>query len=102
MIQLNENKKKKKKSKNKNKSGYMDELSQDKSSNETREQRLEKIRKKYLYENPNDEINELNTNEEQTKETNLIKENLINENDINKEEKINDIQNENEDKEKDN
>ena len=99
---INENKKKKKKSKNKNKSGYMDELSQDKSSNETREQRLEKIRKKYLYENPNDEINELNTNEEQTKETNLIKENLINENDINKEEKINDIQNENEDKEKDN
>ncbi len=99
---INENKKKKKKSKNKNKSGYMDELSQDKSSNETREQRLEKIRKKYLYDNPNDEINELNTNEEQTKETNLIKENLINENDINKEEKINDIQNENEDKEKDN
>ena len=99
---INENKKKKKKSKNK--SGYMDELSQDKSSNETREQRLEKIRKKYLYDNPNDEINELNTNEEQTKETNLIKENLINENenDINKEEKINDIQNENEDKEKDN
>ena len=44
----------------------------------------------------------MNTNEEQTKETNLIKENLINENDINKEEKINDIQNENEDKEKDN
>ena len=40
---INENKKKKKKSKNKNKSGYMDELSQDKSSNETREQRLENI-----------------------------------------------------------
>ena len=93
--------KKNKKKKNKNKSGYMEELSQDNNNNETREQRLEKIRKKYLYEN-SDEINEFNSNEEQTKETNLIKDNLINENDINKEEIINDIQNENEDKEKDN
>ncbi len=97
---INENKKKKKK--NKNKSGYVDELSPEKNITETREQRLEKIRKKYLYDNPNDEICELNTNEEQTKETNLLNDNLIIENDINKEEKINDIQNENEDKEKDN
>ena len=72
-----------KKKKNKNKSGYVDELSKEKISNETREQRLEKIRKKYLYDNQNDEINELNTNEEQTKENNNItKDKLINENDI--------------------
>ena len=53
----------------------MDELSQDKNITETREERLEKIRKKYLNENQNDEIEELNTNEEQTKEVNLIKDN---------------------------
>ena len=76
---LNENKKRK----NKNKSGYVDELFKEKKNNETREQRLEKIRKKYLYDNQNDEINELNTNEEQTKENNnIINDNLINENDI--------------------
>jgi hypothetical protein len=84
---INENKKKK--NKNKNKSGYVDELSPEKNITETREQRLEKIRKKYLYDNPNDEICELNTNEEQTKETNLLNDNLIIENNINKEEKIN-------------
>ena len=83
-----------KKKKNKNKSGYMDEFSQeDKTTTESREQRLEKIRKKYLYDNPNDEINELNTNEEQTKESNLIKENSLIEDNINKEEKSNDVQN---------
>ena len=83
-----------KKKKNKNKSGYMDEFSQeDKTTTESREQRLEKIRKKYLYDNPNDEINELNTNEEQTKESNLIKENSLNDDNINKEEKSNDVQN---------
>jgi len=88
-----------KKKKNKNKSGYVDELSKEKISNETREQRLEKIRKKYLYDNQNDEINELNTNEEQTKENNNItKDKLINENDINIEENINVIQKENEEK----
>jgi hypothetical protein len=92
---LNENKKRK----NKNKSGYVDELFKEKKNNETREQRLEKIRKKYLYDNQNDEINELNTNEEQTKENNnIINDNLINENDINNKEKINDIQKENEEK----
>ena len=42
---INENKKKKKK--NKNKSGYVDELSPEKNITETREQRLEKIRKKF-------------------------------------------------------
>ena len=88
-----------KKKKNKNKSGYVDELSKEKISNETREQRLEKIRKKYLYDNQNDEINELNTNEEQTKENNNItKDKLINENDVNIEENINVIQKENEEK----
>ena len=92
---LNENKKRK----NKNKSGYVDELFKEKKNNETREQRLEKIRKKYLYDNQNDEINELNTNEEQTKENNnIINDNLINESDINNKEKINDIQKENEEK----
>jgi len=91
---INENKKKK----NKNKSGYIDELSPEKKITETREQRLEKIRKKYLYDNPNDEICELNTNEEQTKETNLLNDNLIIENDINKEEKINEDKNDDEDK----
>ena len=95
MKKLIENRKKK----NKNISGYVDELSKEKVTNETREQRLEKIRKKYLYDNQNDEINELNTNEEQTKENNnIIKGNLINENDINNEENINIIQNENEEK----
>ena len=54
---------------------------------------MEKIRKKYLYDNQNDEINELNTNEEQTKESNLIKENSLNDDNINKEEKSNDVQN---------
>ena len=93
---INENKKKK--NKNKNKSGYVDELSPEKNTTETREQRLEKIRKKYLYDNPNDEICELNTNEEQTKETNLLNDNLIIENDINKEEKINEDKNDDEDK----
>ena len=91
---INENKKKK----NKNKSGYVDELSPEKNTTETREQRLEKIRKKYLYDNPNDEICELNTNEEQTKETNLLNDNLIIENDINKEEKINEDKNDDGDK----
>ena len=94
--------KKKSKNKNKNKSGYIDELSPEKESNETREQKLEKIRKKYLYENPDEEINELNTNEEQTKEVNVNKDNLISDNNINNEENINDIQNENENEDKDN
>ena len=94
--------KEKKKSKNKNKSGYIDELSPEKESNETREQKLEKIRKKYLYENPDEEINELNTNEEQTKEVNANKDNLISDNNINNEENINDVQNENENEDKDN
>ena len=75
-----------KKKKNKNKSGYIDEMSQEKSIAETREQRLEKIRQKYLYENQDDEINELNTYEEMTKENNIYNDNLINEDDINKEE----------------
>ena len=94
--------KKKSKNKNKNKSGYIDELSPEKESNETREQKLEKIRKKYLYENPDEEINELNTNEEQTKEVNVNKDNLISDNNINNEENINDVQNENENEDKDN
>ena len=91
--------KEKKKSKNKNKSGYIDD-SPEKESNETREQRLEKIRRKYLYENQDEEINELNINEEQTNEVNAIKDNIIseNENNINNEENINDLQNENENK----
>ena len=92
--------KEKKKSKNKNKSGYIDELSPEKESNETREQKLEKIRKKYLYENPDEEINELNTNEEQTKEINVNKDNLISDNNINNEENINDVQKENENEDK--
>ena len=92
--------KEKKKSKNKNKSGYIDELSPEKESNETREQKLEKIRKKYLYENPDEEINELNTNEEQTKEVNANKDNLISDNNINNEENINDVQNVNENEDK--
>ena len=78
----NENKKKK----NNNKSGYVEELSTEKSVTETREQRLEKIRKKYLVDNDNDEIYELNTNEEQTKENNLLKNNSIIKDIINKEE----------------
>ena len=69
---------------------------QKKNLNETREQKLEKIRKKYLYENPDEEINELNANEEQTNEVNVNKDNLISENNINNEENINDVQNENE------
>ena len=81
--------------KKKNKSGYMDELSQENTA-ESREQRLAKIRKKYLYDNQNDEINELNTNEEQTKETNLINNSLMKDDEINKEEKNEDIQNVNE------
>ena len=92
--------KKKSKNKNKNKSGYIDELSPEKESNETREQKLEKIRKKYLYENPDEEINELNTNEEQTKEVNVNKDNLISDNNINNEENINDVQKENENEDK--
>ena len=92
----------KEKKKSKNKSGYIDELSPEKESNETREQKLEKIRKKYLYENPDEEINELNTNEEQTKEVNVNKDNLISDNNINNEENINDVQNENENEIKDN
>ena len=91
--------KEKKKSKNKNKSGYIDD-SPEKESNETREQKLEKIRKKYLYENPDEEINELNTNEEQTKEVNVNKDNLISDNNINNEENINDVQKENENEDK--
>ena len=69
---------------------------QKKNLNETREQKLEKNRKKYLYENPDEEINELNANEEQTNEVNVNKDNLISENNINNEENINDVQNENE------
>ena len=69
---------------------------QKKNLNETREQKLEKIRKKYLYENPDEEINELNANEEQINEVNINKDNLISENNINNEENINDVQNENE------
>ena len=69
---------------------------QKKNLNETREQKLEKIRKKYLYENPDEEINELNANEEQTNEVNVNKDNLISKNNINNEENINDVQNENE------
>ena len=65
---------------------------------ETREKRLEKIRQKSLYENHDEEINELNTNEEMTKGTDLFNENLINEDEINKVEDINEnkdeIQNE--------
>ena len=87
-----------KRKKNKNKSGYTDEISQEKSILETREQRLEKIRQKYLNENHDEEINELNTNEEMTKGTDLFNENLINEDEINKVEDINEnkdeIQNE--------
>ena len=87
-----------KRKKNRNKSGYMDEISQEKSILETREQRLEKIRQKYLYENQDEEINELNINEEMTKGTNLFNDNLINEDEINKVEDINEnndeIQNE--------
>ena len=87
-----------KRKKNKHKSGYMEELSQEKNLLETREERLEKIRKKYLYENQNNEINELNTNEEMTKGTDLINDNLINEKEINNVEDINEnkeeIQNE--------
>ena len=87
-----------KRKKNRNKSGYMDEISQEKSILETREQRLEKIRQKYLYENQDEEINELNINEEMTKGTDLFNDNLINEDEINKVEDINEnndeIQNE--------
>ena len=87
----NKNKKKKKG----NKSGYVEELSTEKSVTETREQRLEKIRKKYLVENDNDEINELNTNEEQTKENNnLVKNNSLIKDEINKEESNNNLQKE--------
>ncbi len=87
----NKNKKKKKG----NKSGYVEELSTEKSVTETREQRLEKIRKKYLVENYNDEINELNTNEEQTKENNnLVKNNSLIKDEINKEESNNNLQKE--------
>ena len=87
-----------KRKKNRNKSGYMDEISQEKSILETREQRLEKIRQKYLYENQDEEINELNINEEMTKGTDLFNDNLINEDEIKKVEDINEnndeIQNE--------
>ena len=87
-----------KRKKNRNKSGYMDEISQEKSILETREQRLEKIRQKYLYENQDEEINELNINEEMTKGNDLFNDNLINEDEINKVEDINEnkdeIQNE--------
>ena len=71
------------------------QLSTEKSVTETREQRLEKIRKKYLVENDNDEINELNTNEEQTKENNnLVKNNSLIKDEINKEESNNNLQKE--------
>ena len=63
---LKKNKKnveKKKMNKNKNKSGYADDFIPDENVIESREERLQKIKKKYLDENLNEEINE-NNNEE--------------------------------------
>ena len=63
--------KNKKMIKNKNVSGYVDDFVQDKSIIEAREERIQKIKEKYLFENGNEEINEYQLNED------------INNNDIN-------------------
>ena len=57
------NEEKKKMNKNKNKSGYADDFLPNENVIESREERLQKIKKKYLDENLNEEINE-NNNEE--------------------------------------
>jgi hypothetical protein len=56
--------------KNENRSGYVDDYIPDKVGIETREQRLEKIKKKYLDENQNEQINE-NENKSTDEKNNL-------------------------------
>ena len=56
--------------KNENRSGYVDDFIPDKVGIETREQRLEKIKKKYLDENQNEQINE-NENKSTDEKNNL-------------------------------
>lgn len=60
---IKKNEEKKKMNKNKNKSGYADDFLPNENVIESREERLQKIKKKYLDENLNEEINE-NNNEE--------------------------------------
>jgi hypothetical protein len=102
---------KKKLSKNsKNRSGYVDDYVVDKSIAETREQRLQKIRQKYLYDDNNEkeEIKEQNYNVNLNNENNTEKydqngiedNNVINNDDEDKNkinEETNEIQKENED-----
>ena len=81
---------------NKNRSGYVDDYVVDKSIAETREQRLQKIRQKYLYEDNNEkeEVKEQNNN------INLNNENDTEKNDQNGIDNNNVINNDDEDKNK--
>jgi hypothetical protein len=81
---------------NKNRSGYVDDYVVDKSIAETREQRLQKIRQKYLYEDNNEkeEVKEQNNN------VNLNNENDTEKNDQNGIDNNNVINNDDEDKNK--
>lgn len=95
---------------NKNRSGYVDDYVVDKSIAETREQRLQKIRQKYLYEDNNEKeeikeqnynVNLNNENSAEKNEQNGIEDNnVINNDDADKNninEENNEIQKENED-----
>ena len=95
---------------NKNRSGYVDDYVVDKNIAETREQRLQKIRQKYLYDDNNEkeEIKEQNYNVNLNNENNTEKNeqngiednNVINNDDADKNninEENNEIQKENED-----
>ena len=57
----------------KNRSGYRDDFISEKSVIESREERLKKIRAKYLDENENEEINENKTSNEEIKENKIKK-----------------------------
>ena len=83
---ISKNKKEINKKINKNKSGYVDDFIPDKSIIETREQRLKKIREKYLDENEISEIKENKDNNYEDLNKNMIdinennSENIINKN----------------------
>ena len=69
-VKKNKSKNPEKHKMNKNRSGYVDDFIPDKVEIETREQRLEKIKKKYLDENQNEQINE-NENKSTNEKNNL-------------------------------
>ncbi len=79
------NEEKKKMNKNKNKSGYADDFLPNENVIESREERLQKIKKKYLDENLNEEINE-NNNEENNQD--IVNNENENQNDKNEIENI--------------